>query len=296
MKPKATDPKKCPQCGADLVVAFDEYSGLTWLICPEGHERHYASLEPTETCPDCGGRIVLDGTEHICTACGRVSGREHFDTSLPYLTDQGEDKGVELTELVLGHGDLAKRGGKDDLAGKPGTPDFDNNNLGTWTSNKQIRAALGLATRLNEKGQFEIVLGDEERRAYAEQIKRGGRAAIIPKGMWNPSKFKRDLVYLGGERLDPKKHLIIFGQERYEDYMKRKGNRMIPYIPRTMRGAKEKIMRYEAICQNRLCQGIFITQDRRIKYCSKSCKLAEQSARHRESQRDYLGRPRKKTE
>jgi hypothetical protein len=285
--------KKCPQCGTDLVVAFDEYSGLTWLMCPEGREKHYASLEFNETCPDCGGRIILDGTEHICTACGRVSGSEHFDTSLPYLRDQGEDKGIELTELVLGHGDLTKRGGKDDLAGKPGTPDFDNDNLGTWTSNKQIRAALGLATRLNEKGQFEILLGEEEKRAYAEQIKRGGRVAIIPKGMWNAGRFNRDLVYIGGERLDPRKHLIILGRERYEDYVRRAGRGMAAHIPRSMRGAKERIMRHEVVCQNRLCQAIFVTQDRRIKYCSKRCRLAEQSARHRESQRDYVGKSRR---
>jgi ribosomal protein S27AE len=79
-----------------------------------------------EKCPECGGRIVLDGTEHVCIACGKVSGREYFDDSLSYLSEREEDKGIDMTELVLGHGDLARRGGKSDLAGKPGTPDFDN--------------------------------------------------------------------------------------------------------------------------------------------------------------------------
>jgi len=293
MKPSAVDPGKCPQCGADLVSAFDEYSGLTWRVCPEGFERHYARPESARKCPDCGGGIVLDGMEHVCIACGKVSGREYFDDSLSYLSERGEDKGIDMAELVLGHGDLARRGGKSDLAGKPGTPDFDNSNLGTWTSNRQIRSALGLATKYNEKGQFEVVLDDEARKAYAEQIRRGGKVAIIPQSMWDPSRFDKSLVYIGDERLDPKKHLIILGQERYEAYVKRRGNRATSSIPRSMRGAKQKILRHEAICQNRLCQGIFMTQDRRVKYCSKSCKLAEQAARHRESQRGYSGRSKK---
>jgi len=290
MKPSADDPRKCPQCGADLISAFDEYSGLNWLVCPEGFERHYARPESIEKCPECGGRIILDGTEHICNVCGRVSGREYFDDSLSYLDEGGEDKGIDLTELVLGHGDLARREGKNDLAGRPGTPDFDNSNLGTWTSNRQIRSALGLATKYNEKGQFEVVLDDEARKAYAEQIRRGGKVAIIPQSMWGPGRFDKGLVYLGDERLDPKKHLIILGPERYEAYLKRRGGRMISSIPRNMRGAKQKILRHEVVCQNRLCQGIFMTQDRRVKYCSKRCKIAEQAARHRESQRGYLGR------
>jgi len=290
MKPSADDLKKCPQCGADLLSAYDEYSGFIWRVCPEGFERHYARPESTEKCPECGGRIVLDGTERVCNVCGRVSGGEYFDDSLSYLDERGEDKGIDLTELVLGHGDLAKRGGKSDLAGRPGTPDFDNSNLGTWTSNRQIRSALGLATKYNEKGQFEVVLDGEARKAYAEQIRRGGKAAIIPQSMWGSRGFDKGIVYLGDERLDPKKHLIILGPERYEAYLKRRGGRTVSSIPRNMRGAKQKIQRFEVVCQNRLCQGIFMTQDRRVKYCSKRCKLAEQAARHRESQRDYLGR------
>ncbi|MEM2915150.1 MAG: hypothetical protein QXH91_07110, partial [Candidatus Bathyarchaeia archaeon] len=173
--------------------------------------------------------------------------------------------------------------------GRPGTPDFDNKNLGTWTTNKQIRAALGLATRLNDKNQFEIVLGEKERKVYAEHIKKGGKVAIIPKSMWG-SKFDKDLVYIGDEKLDPKKHLIILGQERFEVYLKRRGNRIVPSIPRSLRGAKQHILRYETICHNRFCQKKFITQDRRIKYCSKRCRKAEQAAKHRGAQREYVAR------
>jgi hypothetical protein len=290
MKQRSAKPKSCPQCGADLVSAFDDDSGLTWSICTVGFEEHYAQLLSATMCPECGGRTVLDGPENICTACGRVSGGERFETSIPNPAELGEEKALNLSELMLGHSDLNTRAGKNDLSGRPGTPDFDNMNLGTWTSNRQIRAALGLATRLNERGQFEVVLGEDERRAYAEQIRRRGRAAIVPRSLWYAMSSNRDIVSTGGEKLDPKKDLVILGQERFEVYLRRRGNRLVASVPRSMRGAKQRIQRYEAVCQNRSCQRAFVTQDRRIKYCSRDCRLAEQAARHRKAQRDYTQR------
>ncbi|MGQ9515503.1 MAG: hypothetical protein ACUVTL_10745 [Thermoproteota archaeon] len=280
MKPA---PTKCPQCGSDLVSIYDEHSGLTWQVCSTGYERHYARLASMTECPECGGHIVLADSELVCSACGIVI-ESYYDESFSKFTEVD----AIMMEMANGHSDLVKIGEKNDLAGRPGTPDFDNKNIGTWTTNKQIRAALGLATRLNEKNQFEIILGEKERMAYAEHIKRGGKVAILPKSMWN-SKLK-DLVYLGDEKLDPKKHLVILGKERFEAYLKRRGNRMVPSIPRSLRGAKQRILRYEAICHNRFCQKKFITQDRRIKYCSKRCRNAEQAAKHRGAQREYMAK------
>jgi len=268
---------------------YDDRSGLTWKVCSKGFERHYARLESVSECPECGGHVVLVESELVCSTCGIVVEREDYDDALSYRQDIVEADAA-MTDLARSHGDLVKIGTKNDLAGRPGTPDFDNRNLGTWTTNRQIRAALGLATKLNEKNQFEIILGEKERKAYAEHIKKGGKAAIVPKSMWNPKKFDEDLVELGDEKLDPKKHLVILGQERFEAYLKRRGSRMVPSVPRSLRGAKQRILRYEAVCRNRFCKKRFVTQDRRIKYCSKSCRKAEQATRHRGAQRSYMAK------
>ncbi|MBO3802962.1 MAG: TFIIB-type zinc ribbon-containing protein [Candidatus Brockarchaeota archaeon] len=289
MKPRAQWPAKCPQCGSDLVSAYDERSGLTWQVCPTGLERHYARLESAAGCPECGGRLVFADSELVCSACGMVVESDRYDRSLSYRPEALEGDAA-MTELGRSHGDLAEVGMKNDLAGRPGTPDFDNRNLGTWTTNKQLRAALGLATRLNEKNQFEIILGEEERKAIAEHVKKGGKAAILPRSIWSPKRFDKDLVELGDEKLDPKKHLIVLGRERFEAYLKKRGGRMVPSVPRSLRGAKQRILRYEAVCRNRFCKKKFVTQDRRVKYCSKSCRKAEQATRHRGAQRDYVAR------
>ena len=58
-----------------------------------------------ESCPECDGRVVPDGTETVCDRCGLVVSRRELEDKLPRtITNDAEDWGGEQHHTVMQFG------------------------------------------------------------------------------------------------------------------------------------------------------------------------------------------------